>query len=349
MLDTTNVYIVLVNYKGWQETIECLESLFKLAYPHFKVVVVDNGSQDSSIDQLKRWADGTLPLPNINTSFYTKTSLDASYVKKPVPYNLVADTEASGPAAYEHRLLFIPAPTNIGFAGGNNLGIKLALAQGADYIWLLNNDTVVSKDSLLNLVEYFEKAKLNKEPLGILGAKLVYYHNPNLVQAILGRYNPFLGTTAHVGLNCDACTSFADLEIRRNDYIVGASMFVSAEFVQNVGLMSEEYFLYFEEIDWVKRGEEKGYQIGVCHKAVVYHKEGAAIGGGMKDNSNKSELSDFYSIRNRLLVTKKFYRKYLLPVYLSLIFVAINRIRRKQYDRLSLIYKALKSSFRKTT
>ncbi|OKL39624.1 glycosyltransferase family 2 protein [Pontibacter flavimaris] len=347
MLTCPKVYIILVNYKNWQDTAECLESLFKLDYQNFKVIVVDNDSQNGSFAQLRSWAAGDSPVL-FNEQFYAATPVASYPISKPVPYLHFDSESINGAALADEKLLLVESRKNLGFAGGNNVGCRLALAHQADYVWLLNNDTVVEKESLTHLVAHFEKSKYNRQRLGILGAKLLYYHNPNFVQAILGKYKPLTASTTHIGLNRPASTPFHDLRIEADDYVVGASMFVSADFVKEVGFMCEEYFLYFEEIDWVKRGAAKNYTIGVCLEANIYHKEGASIGGSIKDNNNKSELSDFYSIRNRLIITKKFYPRFLYPVYLSLVAVAANRVRRKQFDRIPLILKALKSSKKST-
>ncbi|PTX14910.1 hypothetical protein C8N40_1097 [Pontibacter mucosus] len=342
------VFIILVNYKSWQDTIECLESLFKMTYTNFKVVVVDNDSQNDSIEHIMAWARGSEPI-SLNGHFYEATTVASTPINKPVNCQYIKFRSSENVTLLNSELVLVESSQNLGFAGGNNIGISLSLANKADYVWLLNNDTVVAKDALSNMIKHINEAKSSNRRLGILGAKLLYYHAPTSIQAILGRYNPLLAKTEHVGFNLNSDTEFKDLTIKDNDYIVGASMFVSKDFIQQVGLMAEEYFLYFEELDWVKRGRKEGYDIDTCLNAIVYHKEGSSIGGGLKDNNNKSQLSDYYSIRNRLIFTKKFHSNYLLPVYISLIFVAVNRIRRKQFTRVPLILKAIKSSLRSTS
>lgn len=344
-MTTPLVYIVLVNYKNWQDTAECLESLFKLVYINFKIIVVDNDSQNGSINNLANWAEGKVSAP-VNKQFYAAVPVKAEPVVKPLPYQLL-HSESMLKASFEDaNLLLVQSTVNLGFAGGNNIGISMALANDADFVWLLNNDTVVEQETLTRLVEHFNQSKNKSQRLGILGSKLLYYHAPSLIQAVLGRYHPLMASTSHIGLNSPSSTSFDDLAIGNDDYIVGASMFASTDFIKDIGLMSEEYFLYFEEIDWVKRGRAKGYNIDICLESIIYHKEGAAIGGGTKSNNNKSELSDYYSIRNRLVITRKFYPQYKLPVYLSLTGVALNRVRRKQFSRIPLILAAFKSSFK---
>lgn len=342
------VYIILVNYKNWQDTAECLESVFKLRYSNFRVVVVDNASENGSIEKLENWADGEYAVA-FERGFYDIAAVAAAPVSKPLPYMSLSARHIEGAIPDDRQLFLVKSDKNLGFAGGNNVGIELALSHGADYVWLLNNDTVVAADTLTQLHLCFVGELHKGRQLGMLGAKLLYFHDPTLVQAILGRYKPMLASTEHIGFGQPATHTFEGLTIQENDYVVGASIFVSSAFVKEVGNMTEDYFLYFEEIDWAKRGQLKHYEINTCLQAKVYHKEGASIGGGLKDNSNKSELSDFYSIRNRLIITSKYYRKYLLPVYLSLIFVVANRIRRKQLNRIPLIIKAFKSYYRRTS
>ena len=117
-------------------------------------------------------------------------------------------------------------------------------------------------------------------------------------------------------------------------------MFVSKEFIQDVGLMCEDYFLYFEELDWVLRGKVKGYKLGYYWKSIVHHKEGGTIGSSSKGNE-KSELADYWFVRNRLFFTKKFYHKFLWLVYVSFVGVIFNRIIRFQFDRISMILKII--------
>lgn len=345
MFNCPLVYVVLVNYKNWYDTIECLNSLFHLSYANFKVIVVDNHSQDDSIEQIKNWPKSKYSLPK--TEILYQQNIVSSASSQPLVSSQVINSSKLDDAVPDHHnLILVESDKNLGFAGGNNIGIKLALKNKADYVWFLNNDTVVEHNTLCHLVNHSESENSLIKKLGIIGSKLLYYHNPNNIQALLGRYRPITATTEHIGLNNKDSLDSEIVSINQNDYIVGASMFVSAEFIKEVGFMSEEYFLYFEELDWVKRGQKYGYTIDVCKKSRVYHKEGASIGGSIKHNNNKSELSDIYSIRNRIIITRKYYTLYLPTVYFSLIFVIINRIKRRQFRRLPLIFKIVLESFK---
>jgi GT2 family glycosyltransferase len=162
------IYIIILNYNGWDDTIECLESVFKLNYGSFQVVIVDNNSENNSLEKIKSYIDGSLNLElNVNPEL---KHLVYPLSKKPVSYVFYNRDEAekSGNLELEKKLknpvILIQSGYNGGFSYGNNIGIKYSMAKNDfEYIWLLNNDTVVEKDSLSKLVEkaeYYKKQKL---------------------------------------------------------------------------------------------------------------------------------------------------------------------------------------------
>lgn len=287
------VYIIILNWNGLEDTIECLDSLKDLKYSNFDVIVVDNASTDNSVREIRKKYPG---------------------------------------------VIILESDKNLGYAGGNNLGLKYALNRNADFVWLLNNDTVVREDALSHLI----KKMTENTSIGICGSRLIYYHNPDTIQALGGgRYNRCLGVTTHVGSDESADLKWEEREIEQKlDYIVGASMMVSRNFIEEVGLLSEDYFLYYEELDWATRGKEK-FNLGFASDSIVYHKEGASTQGNNQQLNSKSRLSDYYQIKNRIKFTLKFY-PYKLPfVYLSLFVSLINRGRRGQWDRIPMILKLL--------
>ena len=147
-----HVYIVLVNWNGWRDTIECLESVFRLDYPDFMVVGCDNASGDDSLAQIKSWAAGTLVIRAKNPAL---AELVEPAIPKPVEWVEYdrPTAEAGGSPDNDARLVLIRTGGNLGFAGGNNVGIRFALAHDdCTHVWLLNNDTVAPPDSLSHLV-----------------------------------------------------------------------------------------------------------------------------------------------------------------------------------------------------
>ncbi len=337
------VYIVILNWNGWSDTIECLESVFRLNYVNFRVIVCDNNSSDGSLDYIKAWADGLLEVYSPYDNQLRHLTFPS--IPKPIPYiqydnkNAIAERITN---ADDLPLILIQTGANLGFAGGNNAGLLHALRRNdSDYVWLLNNDTVTEPNSLTALVEKAEQLRSTGSKIGIIGSKLMYYHNPEVFQGVGGTYNKWFATANHIGIfEKDNAQYDNDSVIDSTDYPLGASMLVSTAFIQDIGPMSEDYFLYYEEMDWVARGKAKGWEIGYCWMAKVFHKEGASIGTSAK-GSEKSELSDYYGLRNRLLFTNKHYPHYMWCVRLGFIAVLFNRIRRKHYKRVLLVLKVL--------
>lgn len=329
------VYILILNWNGWADTIECLESVFKSDYANFKVVVCDNFSSDFSIESIVKWARGDL-YPNISSD-NKLAELSKPFQSKPISHIVYdrAQAEDGGDFEQDVDLVIIKTGGNLGFAGGNNVGIRYALARdNFSHIWLLNNDTVVKPDALSALVSRM----IDVPAAGICGSTLLYYHRPDMVQALGGAtYNPLFATANAIGAMRQFDPDVDEEEIGKEiDYVIGASMLVTKNFFKKIGLMCEDYFLYYEEIDWAYRGRRYFSEI-YAKNSIVYHKEGASIGSN-SDAAKKSKLSDYYGIANRLKFTKNNCPIYYPFVYISLIGILFNRIRRKQFDRVKMIW-----------
>lgn len=280
MHDIYKVYIVVLNWNGWRDTIECLSSLMNLKYKKFTVVVCDNASADESEDEIKKWIKSHESL----------------------------------------NIMYIQTGANLGFAGGNNVGIRYALSQeDCDYIWFLNNDTVVDPMALSNLLMFM---KANKQ-IGICGSTLMNYYDNSVLQGYGGRFNHILGYAYTVKNICDIC---------KMDYPIGASMLVSREFILDVGLMCEDYFLYYEELDWSIRGRRKGYMVSCAVDSIVYHKEGASI-GSHANLSSKSIMSDYYIQRNKLWIIKKFYPRNVITVRTGMLIGVMRRLLHSEFAK----------------
>lgn len=303
------VYVVILNWNGWQDTIECLESVFRNDYPDYRVVVCDNDSTDGSIGHIRAWARGELDawVPHDNPL----RRLSQPPVPKPIPVAEHGRTEAEcggEPADDAARLVIIRTGANLGFAGGNNVGLRYALArEDFDYVWLLNNDTVIEPDALTHLLKRMEE----RPGAGVCGSTLPFYHNPRLLWARGGAiYRHWIAFARCIdqGRPVGEPADVDDVE-RRIAYIAGASMLVSRKFLQEIGLMCEDYFLNFEEIDWSVRARGR-FRLAWAPGSIVYHKVGAstdAIGRTLRD----------HIFRNTILFTKKFYPTALPTIYLS--------------------------------
>ncbi len=183
-------------------------------------------------------------------------------------------------------IVAIRSASNLGFAGGNNIGIRAAKG---DYIMLLNNDTEVCDDSLRWLCEALD----SDAAMGAVCPKIKFFAPPRSVQ--FAGYTPLSRITLRnrpLGFNQPDDGRFDTPST--TPYAHGAAMLVRREAVERAGLMPELYFLYYEEIDWSVRITESGYTIGYEPRCTVYHKESATTG-------QSSPLRTFYITRNRLL------------------------------------------------
>lgn len=324
--------VVLVNWRGVEDTLECLESLLRSDVP-LHAIVCDNDSGDGSVEAIAAWARGERSARVASDGL---SGLTTPPLAKPIACELLrnGETLAGGPRA---PLTIVETGANLGYAGGNNVGIRLALANPEiDIVWLLNNDTVVEPQTAGAIVAAFEA-----EPgLGMVGAALRYYHRPSHHQMLSGmKFSRW--TTRAVGVAAGSATDApidAEWVRRETDFVCGASLAVSRAFVGDVGLMGEEYFLYYEEVDWAVRNAGR-HKLGFVPEAIVYHKEGASAGSsGAK--GQRSAFSDFHHARSKLLFGRKHYPA-LLPVYFAQnLLMAARRILRRQPDKARAILRA---------
>lgn len=256
----SRVYVVILNWNGWADTIECLESVFRLDYPEFRVIVCDNASEDGSLEQIKAWARGdvvvTLPDENPLRRFSSPP------VAKPVTFVEYdrARAESGGDPAEDARLVLIQTGANLGFAGGNNVGIRYALDQGADFIWLLNNDAVVSDSRILD--------RLIETSLGeaICSTVTVDYYSKKVWFAG-GAISWLVGGPTH---SRKRRTGIA----YPSGFISGCNMFVPAQVLLDLGLLDERFFLGMEDCVLSYRARMDGRRLMIVNVDSVYHKVG---------------------------------------------------------------------------
>ncbi|SKA87522.1 hypothetical protein SAMN05428976_11011 [Clostridium sp. USBA 49] len=241
------VYIILINYNGWKDTIQCIDSIRNIDYNNYKIVIVDNNSKDNSVENIKKI------YPNI-------TILEEN--------------------------------VNLGFAGGNNEGIRYALQNNADYVLLLNNDTEVKKDFLSVLIE-----RIKKEPkIGIATGKINYYDNKRIIWYAGGVFDKLKGNSYHIGVDEKDNNQYD--EEKEISFISGCFMLIPSKVFNDIGLLSEDYFLYHEDTDFCCKIMSKGYKLFYYPKSIIYHKVSASTG-------RKSKLYDYYYTRNRCILISK--------------------------------------------
>lgn len=294
----SSVYVVILNWNSAQDTIHCIKSVLNLnKIKDVTIVVCDNDSKKESYEEIKNFVLDQTNISNL----------------------IISENEIPNYKNSNYKIVLIKNEKNYGYAGGNNRGVRFALNQETmQYVWILNNDTEVAPDSLDYLIDKFESNK----KYGVVGSKLVEFENRTKVQGIGGIITPRFCITKEIGNELTIDENIDELSYERKvDYVIGASMMFSRQCLQIVGLMCEDYFLYYEEIDICNRIRQKNLDVGIASKSVVYHKHGASTGKG------KSDIADYYSVRNRLIIVKKFYPENLTTTRLSMIVVILNRIR----------------------
>ncbi len=292
------VTIIIVNFNGWKDTIDCLESVYNINYPNFSVVLIDNNSNDESLSKIREYCKGNL---KIVSQFF-----DYNQTNKPIFLqefdNDENTTENINPQNlsknYCDSLILIKNKENYGFAEGNNIGMRFSLKNlDPDYILLLNNDTVVGKNSLDVLVKNGE----NNREIGILGPKIYFYDKPDVIWSAGCKISWKLSRGIQIGTN-ELDQGQFDKQ-RKVEYVSGSAFLIKTEVIQRIGLMDEEYFLYFEETDWTLRANQAGYESLYVPTAQVWHKVSQS-GGGM---SKPTGL--YYITRNRWIFMKKWAKR----------------------------------------
>jgi len=241
------VFIIILNYNGKGYLTETLSSVFRLDYPNFEVIVVDNNSIDGSLE--------------------------------------IAKSRFS-------KVVFIKNNQNLGFAAGNNIGIKYALERAADYILLLNNDTQVKNDFLILLIKAMEGDK----KIGI-SSPLIFKNNISQVWFSGGKINWLKMKTLHKKEKLQE-------DYFGSDFISGCAMLIKSKVFKKVGLLDKDYFLYWEDVDFSIKTKKAGYKLLVSPRSQIYHFE---------KSENQKNNKTYWLVISGLLFFKKNTPFYLKP------------------------------------
>ncbi len=238
-----NVGIVISNYNGWQDTVQCLESLQKQTYRNFEIILLDDASTNDSVQQLQK--------------------------------HLTENT------------VFMPQEANSGFAAVNNVGMRRALADGCDWVLLLNNDTVVAPDFLETL--------LRETPAGAVSCpKMLFLDPPDEIWFAGGELDRATGKVKHLGGHEKDGPAFA--EKKQVSFITFCCVLLPRQVVEEVGFLDETLFMYCEDVDYCIRLADAGVPLWLLPDARIWHKAGGSAGG---------MLSVYYITRNTLYLTCK--------------------------------------------
>jgi len=249
------VSVIILSYNNQKILSQTINSLIDSVSPEVEIVVVDNGSADGSVKYLKGL----------------------------------------------RRVKAIFSPKNLGFTGGNNLGIKYGLDNGADYLLLLNNDVLIKEDFIKPMIEFMEK----NEKAGILGPKIYFapgyeFHQDRYSDKEKGRVIWYAGgridwnnvVASHRGV--DEVDQGQYDQVEETEFVTGCCLLARREVFEEVGLLDDRYFLYYEDADFCQRARKKGWSVIYFPRARIWHLNAASSGSGGK-------LHDYFITRNRLL------------------------------------------------
>lgn len=241
------VAVVLLNYNGKADTLECIRSLAKITYPNWRLYAVDNGSVEKIADEVR----SILP-----------------------------------------TAIVIENPTNLGFTGGNNVGSRRALDDGAEYVLMLNNDTAVDPGFIDPLVRAMEDPGV-----GMATPKIYFYGEDRVFWAYGAKVDRLTGRSPHLGVYRRDDGQFD--HIREVDRITGCAMFVRRDLFDRIGMLDDRFFIYSEELDWCLRARRAGYRLVVVKDSVIWHK-------GHRDSGRAGRPFILYlQTRNHLLMLRK--------------------------------------------
>ena len=335
--DTT--YIVLLNWNGWRDTVACLDSIFGLRNSRFRVVVCDNDSSDNSLHHIRAWCRGKTAAEQPGDA-RLRALVSGQKLERPC-LSLTASQIAAG-TFYDsgEPVILIDNEANLGFAAGNNTGLRYALGQDdMSHVWLLNNDTLVEPDSLSAMLKRLERESAS----AACGSMIHFFDNPALIQAIGGnRFNPRTGVARQSEgrfLPEHQLPDIADIE-NTLDYLSGCSILLPAALLKRVGLLNESYFLYYEEIDWFSRAGT-GVKRCVAEDARIYHREGGSIGSPSLRNARPSLVADFHIFRSKHMFMQAFYPENLFSCYLSSALEVAKRVLRGQFRNARVVLAAM--------
>ena len=294
MVNTCSV--ILINWNGWKDTIECLETIMKQDYPNFNVIIVDNNSQDDSVKKIKSWASRNPVI--VRTSF---PALVYPLYENQVRLLEISEDGLSNDSLIDlsdiNKAIFVIENTvNVGFAKANNIAIRFAITQlKSQYLFLLNNDTVIEKNCLSNLI----KTALDNPDYLVLQSMIYYYHNPSKIWHVGGRILPWMQTKYYRRISKN--------EIKKVTFVSGCALLLSEDLISTIGFLSEKFFHGEEDFEFSMRLKIHNIRAAVVESSKVYHKIGVSVTKQWHENA-AARLLNF--ALNRIIDIKNFYPRF---------------------------------------
>jgi GT2 family glycosyltransferase len=323
------ITIIVLNWNGWKDTLECLESLYQIKYPNYKVILVDNHSQDQSLKRIREYCQGQI---NIESPFFTYQTKNKPIKIKELTYKKMENNEyfqndtkntEQGPDLNQknartenqdinHNLTIIKNDENYGFAKGNNIAINYALENHQpDYILLLNNDVAVDPDFLTKLVN---KAKTDIQ-LGVVGP-LIYYYDWEGRTDVVANLGGIVNLNKYPGYyDLTETNNLEDFpgDVIECDWVSGAAMLLKVKELP-LKFLNEKLFFGCEDIDLAVNLKKYDYKSAIVLDSHIWHKEGVSRKKRSSEGVNRARME----IRSNLTFIKAHKNHYYLylPLYL---------------------------------
>ncbi len=301
-MDEPHISFIILNWNGWKDTVECLESLYSINYSNYNIIVVDNFSDDNSIEKIKEYAKGNV---EVNSKFF-----DYNLSNKPIKLFELKKKEIllTQKKPVLRGLVIIKNDKNYGFAAGNNIGIEYALKKvESDYILVLNNDTVVKKNFVYSLVNFMQK----NIDVGIGSCvEYSYYLKDSVLTAGISVNRFGLG---HLNAQNIKNPKFKKPFI--TSYAKGACIFISSRLLNEIGFFDEKMFIGAEDMDLSLRVWLNGKKVMIVPDSIIYHKHNISVSKKPKD------WIVYYGVRSLLRTHLKNFQKRTLIVTLPAFFI----------------------------
>lgn len=305
--------VSIVTFNSASEIVSCLKSLFKNTDPNFRIVITDNSSSDNTLPTIRDWVSSGLKEQLRANPAFSEAELTSNFL---VEYTIDEDR---APKFDELGLITIlKSHRNLGFAGGVNAGLSVMKEiENFSMFWVLNPDTTVSK----NTVAAYRQSAQKDARFSLMSCRIAFMASPDVIQSDGGYINRWTGICSNHNYGMQrANTAVPDISVI--DYLSGSNLVASRLFIEKAGLMREDYFLYYEEVDWAfKRGD---LPMRILDETVVYHVGGATIGSGNL-TQYPNGFSNYFNFRNRIRFMARFF-PLRLPLALAVSMLKITQI-----------------------
>lgn len=257
--------IIILNWNGWEDTIECLKSLSQINDTEFFIVVADNGSINESVSKIKAYLKGS----------------------ETFDFHYISEKEQILPQTIINKsCILYELDDNYGFAKGNNKGLEIAKKYSPDYYILLNNDTIVEPDFLSQLISFINK----NQKYSVLTPRISYYFNKDLIWNCGGALRWGFRKYYYANKSISTIKEKSHINI---GYVTGCALFFKAALIKNEPLLTERFFHGEEDFEFSYRMRRNGIKIACVLSSHIYHK----VGVSTKELNNVGKKYTYYLLR----------------------------------------------------